>query len=99
MADVDGVLQIKMCGDCREIVGVVIHIVTVGRLRRTPVTAAVMRDDAKAIIQEEHHLRVPIVRAQRPAVREDYGLAFSPILEIDLYTVFGRYRAHVGCSS
>src|SRR3981081_1336460 len=76
-----------------------IHIVTVGRLGRTPVTPAVMRDDAKAVVKEEHHLGVPIVSAQWPAVREDDWLALAPVLEIDLCTVFGRYRAHVGCSS
>jgi hypothetical protein len=32
VADVDGVLQIKMRGDRREIIGVMIHVVTVGRL-------------------------------------------------------------------
>src|SRR3981081_72421 len=88
-----------MRGDSREIIGIMIHIVTVGRLRRTPVTPTVMRDDAKAVVQEKHHLGVPIVRAQRPAVREDDWLALAPVFVIDLRTVFGRYHAHVGRSS
>jgi hypothetical protein len=39
-------------------------IVIIGGLGRTPVTPTVMRDDAVAAIQEEHHLGVPIVGAQ-----------------------------------
>ena len=34
----------------------------------------VVRDDAKAVGAEEHHLRVPVVAAQRPAVVEHDGL-------------------------
>jgi hypothetical protein len=48
-------------GHGRKVIGIVIHIVTVGRLARAPVTPPVMGDNAKAVIQEEHHLRVPIV--------------------------------------
>jgi hypothetical protein len=32
------------------------------------------------------------VRAERPAVAEDHGLALSPVLEIDLSAVRERYR-------
>ena len=90
----NGVLQIEMRGDSREVIRIMIHIVAVGRLRRAPVTAAVMCDDAKAVIQEEHHLGVPIVRAQRPAVREDYRLSASPVLVEDVNAVFGLNRVH-----
>ena len=48
VADVNGVLEIEMRGDSREIVGVMIHVVTVGGLRRAAVAAPVVGDDAKA---------------------------------------------------
>ena len=32
--------------------------------------AAVVGDDPVAVLEEEHHLRVPVVGAQRPAVVE-----------------------------
>ncbi len=40
----------------RQIVRIVIHIVTRGGLGRAPVTATIMRDNAKAVIQKEHHI-------------------------------------------
>ena len=50
VAHVNGVLQVEVRGDRREVISVVIHIVTIGRLRRTPVTPAVVRDNAKAMV-------------------------------------------------
>ncbi|MGY4483291.1 hypothetical protein ACVWWR_002482 [Bradyrhizobium sp. LM3.2] len=61
VADVDRILQVEMRRHRREIVGIVIHVVAVGDLRRTAVAAAVMGDDAVAARDEEQHLRVPIV--------------------------------------
>jgi hypothetical protein len=40
----------------------VIHVVTAGRLRRAAMTSAIVRDDSEASIQEEHHLRIPVIR-------------------------------------
>ena len=97
MADVNGVLQIEMRRDRREIVGIVIHVVAVGHLAGAAVAAAVMRDDAIAVIEEEQHLRIPIVGRQRPAVAEHDGLAPTPVLVKDLDAVLGCDRAH-GCS-
>jgi len=51
--------------------------------------ASVVRYNAIAVFEKEHHLCVPIVRAQRPAVTEDNGLSLAPILEMDLRSVFG----------
>ena len=53
MADVDRVFQVEMRGHRREVVGVVIHVMTVGHLGGAAMTAAIMRDDAIAL-QEEH---------------------------------------------
>jgi hypothetical protein len=38
-------------------------------------------DDPKSVVQEEHHLRIPVVGGQRPAVGEYDGLATSPVSE------------------
>ena len=58
-------------------------------------TAPVMRNDAIATLAEEQHLPVPVVRAQRPTVGEDDGLACSPILVIDLRAVLHCKRWHL----
>ena len=79
---------------CRQIVGIVIHIVSFGRLGRTSVTSTVVCDDTKTAIQEEHHLGVPIVRAQWPAMREDNGRSTSPVLVEDVDTVLGLQSIH-----
>src|SRR4029453_16090906 len=66
---------------------VVVHVVAVGDLLGTPVAAAVDADDAVPLVQEEHHLRVPVVGGQRPAVAEDDRLSRSPVLVVDLRAV------------
>src|SRR5262245_49406663 len=84
MADVNGVLEVEMGGQRREIVGAMIHVVAVGDLRRAAMAAAIMGDDAIAVSDEKQHLRVPIVSRQRPAVAEHDGLALPPIFVEDL---------------
>ncbi len=91
MADVNGILQIEMRRHRGKIVGVVIHVMAVARLGGAAVAAAVMGDDAIAVIEEEQHLRVPVIGRQRPAMAEHDGLTFAPVLVIDLNAVFGRY--------
>ncbi len=59
--------------------------------------AAVMGDDAIAVLEEEQHLRVPVVGRQRPAVAEHDGLTRAPVLVEDLDAVLGGDRAHT-CS-
>jgi hypothetical protein len=63
MADVNRILQVEMVGEGLQIVGIVVEVVAVGDLRRTAVAASVVGDHAKALAEEEQHLRVPIVRA------------------------------------
>ncbi len=94
MTDVDGVLQIQMRSKGGEVVSVVIHVMTVAGLAGPAVTAPVMGDYAVAAIEEKHHLRVPVVRGERPAVRKNDWLTGSPVLVIDLDAVFGGDRAH-----
>src|SRR6185312_7041306 len=56
--------------------------------------APVVGDDAVAVLEEEQHLRVPVIGRQRPAVAEDDGLTLSPVLVEDFDAVLGGDRAH-----
>jgi hypothetical protein len=67
----------------------VIHIVAATRLRGSAVATAVMGYDAVALFQEEQHLRVPVIGRQRPAMAENDGLTFAPVLVKNLGAVFG----------
>src|SRR5262245_16446675 len=95
MADVNGVLEVEMRGHRGEIVRIVIHVVAVGDLRGAAVTAAVMRNNAIALVEEEQHLCIPVVGRQRPTMAEHNGLTFAPILVEDFNAVFRFYKAHV----
>src|SRR5262249_59949578 len=95
MAYMDGVLQVQVRRERREVVGVVIHIVSAAGLARASVTSPVMGNDAIAVVDEKHHLRVPVVGGKRPAVRENDGLAGAPVLVEDLCAVLCGDRAHV----
>src|SRR5438445_2906802 len=88
VAHVDSVLQVKLFSEGCEIVGVGVHVVAIPRLGGTTVPSPVMRDDSIALLAEEQHLSVPIVRSERPAVTEHYGLALSPVLVVNLCAVF-----------
>jgi len=59
--DMDGVPEIEMGSHGSQVVGVVIHVVTVAGLRGASVPAPVVGDDAVAVLQEEQHLGVPVV--------------------------------------
>src|SRR5712691_10872085 len=56
--------------------------------------APVVGYDAIAVLEEEQHLRVPIIGRQRPAVAEHDGLTFAPVLVEDLNAVLRRDSAH-----
>jgi hypothetical protein len=92
--DVDGVRQVEMRGYRRKIVGVMIHIVTVGDLAGPTVAAAIVGDNAVALIEEEYHLCIPIVGRDWAAVAEHDGLAFAPIFVENLDAVFRFDKAH-----
>src|SRR6266566_6606813 len=95
MTNVHGVFQIKMRGQSRKVVGIVIHVVAIARLGGPAVASSVMGDDAIAVFEEGQHLRVPVIGRQRPAVAEDDGLPFAPIFIVDLRSIFGCDRAHI----
>ncbi len=87
MTDMDSVFQIEMRRQRREVVRIVIHVVAVAGLAGTAVAPAVMGDDPIAVIEEEQHLRVPVIGRKRPTMTEHDGLTFAPILVEDLDAV------------
>jgi len=96
VADMNRVLQIKLLGQRREIIGIRIHVVTVPRLARLAMPAPVVRDAPIAARSEKEHLVFKRVSAQRPAVAEHNRLPRSPIPVMNLRAVFGD-ECHV-CS-
>src|SRR5271154_61662 len=94
MADVDGVFEVEMLHQSGAIGCIGVHVVAEIGLGRPSMAAAVMRDNSVSAQQEEQHLVVPIVCAQRPAVVEHDRLTCSPILVVDLCTVLHCDAAH-----
>src|SRR5271167_2454442 len=88
MADVDRVLKIKLFCQRSQVVGVGVHLIAIPGLSGTAVPAPIVRDNPKALLSEKQHLSVPVVRGKRPAVAEHDGLAFSPVLVVNLRAVF-----------
>src|SRR2546425_10013696 len=56
--------------------------------------AAVMGDAAISTRGQKQHLVFPCVRAERPAMAEDYGLSRAPVLAVDLRAIFCRDCRH-----
>src|SRR5271156_1561701 len=61
-------------------------------------TAPVVCNDAIAELTEEQHLAIPVVAAERPAVRENDRLTCSPIFVVNLRAVFRRDCRHLWIS-
>jgi hypothetical protein len=89
------IFQIELRDDRREIVGIVIHVVSVGDLGGAPVAAPVMRDDPVTMIEEEDQLGIPVVARKRPAVAEHDRLSFSPVRVENFSSVLRRHKWHV----
>src|SRR6266404_870665 len=92
MADVNRILQVEMIGDGLQIVSVMVHVMSVAGLTRATMSAAISRNDAIAFAEKKKHLRVPIIRRERPAVTEDNRLPAAPVFIIDLYSVLSGNR-------
>jgi hypothetical protein len=90
-----GVLEVELRGQRRKVVGVVIHVVAGADLTRAAMAASVMGDHAEAMLQEEQHLRIPIVSRKRPAMAEHDRPTRTPVLVENLGTVLGGDRRHV----
>src|SRR6266487_4954433 len=90
MADVNRILQVEMIGDGLQIVGVVVHVVSAAGLSRAAMSAPIIRNDAETFAEEKKHLRVPIIRRERPAMTEHNGLPAAPvfIIDVDVSSVF-----------
>jgi hypothetical protein len=91
---VDRVREVELLGQLHQVVGVGVHVIAGPGLTGAAVAAAVVRDAAESPRREEEHLRIPVVRAERPAVTEDHRLSAAPVLVIDLRPVFGGDGAH-----
>jgi hypothetical protein len=61
VADMNGVLHVEMRRHGGKIVRIVIEVMAVGRLTGAAVAAAVVRDHAIPLLEEEQHLVVPVV--------------------------------------
>jgi hypothetical protein len=96
--DMNGVAESQMLDHGGRVSGVVVHVVAVRHLARASVAAPIDTDDAVAMLDEEQHLGVPVVGAERPPVVEDDRLAFAPVFVEDLDSFAGCDRAHAACS-
>src|SRR6187549_1683616 len=56
--------------------------------------AAIVGNDAEAVLRQEMHLAVPRVGVERPAMGEGDDRAAAPVLEVDGRSVFGGYEIH-----
>src|SRR2546430_2501690 len=103
MTNVHGLLQIKMRGQSRKVVGIMIHVMAVARLGGAAMAAPVVGYDTIAVLEKEQHLRVPVIGRQWPAVAEHDGLTFAPVLiiDVDVSSVFfsDSYVWHCNFSS
>jgi hypothetical protein len=97
MADMDGALEVEMIGQRRDIGGVSVHLIAREGLAGPAMPAPVMGDHPEALGQEEEHLCIPVVAAERPAmVKHDrLGILGAPILVEDVRAVGGGDAAHV----
>jgi hypothetical protein len=64
--------------------------VSAAGLSRATMSAPVTRNDAETLAEEKKHLRVPIIRRERPAVTEHNRLSAAPvfIIDVDVRSVF-----------
>src|SRR5262249_45903071 len=96
VTDMDGIAKIEMLGDCGGVSSIMVHVVPVRHLTRAAMATAVDTDHAIAMLDEEQHLGVPVVGAERPAMMEDNRLALAPVLVEDLSAVLRFNEAHFG---
>src|SRR5690606_20909385 len=92
--DEDHIAEIEMLDQLGQVVGIMIHIVSVPRLARAAVAAPVVGNDAETVVREMKHLRFPTVGTQRPTVAEQHWLPLAPVLVINLDAVAGGEGGH-----
>src|SRR5215468_827292 len=94
VTNMNRVLQIESRCQLGEIVGVCIEIISIPWLTGSSVATSIMRNAPVASLGQKEHLVFECIRTQRPTVAEDNGLPLTPILVIDLRSVFCRDGAH-----
>jgi len=94
VSDVNCVLEVQCFGKGREIIGVGVQVVALPRLAGAAVTATVGADAPVAVRRKEEHRVFPCIGRERPPVAENDGLAVSPVLVVNLRSVFRRNAGH-----
>ena len=61
MADMHRLLEVEMCSQRCQVIGIMIHVMAVARLGGTAMSTPVVGDDTIAVLEEEQHLCVPII--------------------------------------
>jgi hypothetical protein len=56
------VLEVEMCGQRRQVVGVMIHVMAATGLGGTAMSVPVVGYNAITVVEEEQYPRVPVVR-------------------------------------
>jgi hypothetical protein len=98
VADMDRLLEVEVLYYSGQVVSIVIHIVTIRDLSRSPMPTTVVGNNAIPMLQKEQHLSVPVIRRQRPTMTENYRLARTPILVEDVDSIGTFYCRHVESS-
>src|SRR3546814_1134546 len=82
MADMDHAPKVESLHQIDHIGRICVHVIAFARLAGTTVTTPVVRNHPIALTKKEHHLIVPIIGAERPAMMEHACLLIfgDPIL-------------------
>src|ERR1700681_4004878 len=94
MADVNGIAKVQLFNQLVYVSSVCVHLVAGNGLCGSSMSATVMSDHAVSPVEKEHHLSVPVVCRERPAMVEEQRLASAPVLEVNLCSVLRRDRRH-----
>jgi hypothetical protein len=94
VANVNGFDYTEMLHEFGQVVSVRVQVVAMRGLRRTAVSAPIVRDAAESVVGQEHHLVFEGIGAERPAMAEDDGLTGTPVLEVELVAVVNGECGH-----
>ena len=96
MAGMDRVLQVEGGDQLGDVGRIGVHVVAAVGLVGPSMATAVVSDHAKSFCQEKHHLVVPVIGTQGPAMMEHdrLGVSATPVLVEDAGTVFGGDECH-----
>jgi hypothetical protein len=83
VADVDRVLQIQMRNECCNVGSIGVHVIPRRRRTRSTVASTIVGNDAKAFLEQEQQLVIPLVCRERPPMVKNDRLPSTPIFEKD----------------